>query len=532
SPDLTREHSGQPASLPPLPPQDIAKRRGAIYAVAPSFLNVRTLWAGTDDGLVWITRDQGKSWKDVTPPLLTPWSKVTQISASPFDDDTAYASVSRFRLDDLHPYLYRTRDGGATWQSISKGLADNAPVNTVRADLVRKGLLFAGTETAIWMSLDEGDHWQSLQLNLPHTSMRDFCNQGNDLVLATHGRSIWVLDDISPLRQLDATSSSAGAFLFKPGEAIRVRRSTNTDTPIPSDEPAGQNPPDGAALDYYLARSASGPVTLEILDAENHLVRRYASDDAPAATPETLNRQLIPLYWIRMPRTLSAAAGMHRWIWDLRHAAPAAANGEYPISAIPHDTPSLPEGPLALPGLYTVRLTVDGHTSSARLAVRMDPRVSASSGDLTALFTLESHLASLVSSSAEASLQAQGLQEQVQGLSKKAPAPLAASLASLDKDLSVLRKGAGDPMKPGLDALAGSLGAIYAQVGQADAHPTEVQESTATRLSGALKESLANWDQIRTATLPGLNRQLREAHLDELNLKHEPQARPGGRDED
>jgi photosystem II stability/assembly factor-like uncharacterized protein len=532
SPDLTREHSGQPASLPPLPPKDAAKRRGAIYAVAPSFRNAQTLWAGTDDGLIWITRDLGKTWKDVTPPVLTPWSKVTQISASPFDDNTAYASVSRFRLDDLHPYLYRTRDGGATWQPISKGLPDGAPVNTVRVDPVRKGLVFAGTETAVWMSLDEGDHWQSLQLNLPHTSMRDFCIQGNDLVLATHGRSIWVLDDISPLRQLDAVSPATGAFLFKPGEAIRVRRSTNTDTPIPADEPAGQNPPDGAVLDYYLAKSASGPVTLEILDAGGRLVRRYSSDDAPAATAGALDRQLIPLYWIRMPRALPGTAGMHRWVWDLRHAAPAAESGEYPISAVPHDTPSLPQGPLALPGVYSVRLTVDGHAYTAPLVVRMDPRVPASSGGLTALFTLESRLASLVSSSATASLQAAGLHEQLQDLSKRAPGSLLAPLAGLDQELSALRKEAGDPVKPGLDTLAGSLNALYTQVGQADARPTKAQESAAAGLSGALAVSLGKWDQIKTSTLPALNRQLREAHMDELNLKREPKAGSGGRDED
>ena len=528
SPDLSREHSGQPASVPPLSAQDAAKRRGAIYAVAPSFQNTGTIWAGTDDGLIWITRDQGESWKDVTPPALTPWSKVTQISASPFDDRTAYASVSRFRLDDLHPYLYRTRDGGATWQSISAGLPDNAPINTVREDPVRKGLLFVGTENAVWMSLDAGDHWQSLQLNLPHTSMRDLCVQGNDLILATHGRSIWILDGISPLRQLDAINPGTGVFLFKPGDATRIRRSTNTDTPIPPDEPAGQNPPDGAILDYDLGKAATGPVTLEILDAQGRLVRRYSSADAPYATPENLSKQLIPPYWIRMPRTLSAAAGMHRWVWDLRYAAPTATSYDYPISAVPHDTPRVPQGPLALPGVYTVRLTADGRTATAPLTIKMDPRVTASREDLVSLFALETRLASRVSSSAEASLQAHSLREQIQSLSKGATAPLLASLTQVDQSLSALLKGSG---KPGLDALAGGIAALYTQVGQADAHPTTAQQQAAEHAGEGLITVLHEWVQVKAA-IPALNLQLRAARLPELDLNREPETRPGGGDEE
>ncbi len=327
---------------------------------------------------------------------MTPWSKVTQISASHFDDQTAYVSVSRFRIDDLHPYIYRTHDGGATWQPITTGLPDDSPVNTVREDSVRKGLLFAGTETAVWMSQDDGDHWQPLEYNLPHTSMRDLMVQGNDLIVATHGRSFWVLDDISPLRQPDALKSQAEPTLFKPGEAYRVRRSTYTDTPLPNDEPAGQNPPDGAVIDYALPASVQGPVTLEILDAGGKLVRRYASTDAPYATPEELAKQLIPLYWLKMPQTLPATAGMHRWVWDLRYATPVAPHYEYPISAVPHETPREPQGPLALPGTYTVRLTANGKVLTAPLTVKMDPRVTASSADLQALFTLESELAGMV----------------------------------------------------------------------------------------------------------------------------------------
>ncbi len=277
SPDLTREHSGQPESLPTLPAQAVAKRRGAIYSVAASYENTDTLWAGTDDGFLWITGDHGKNWKNITPSQLTPWSKISQISSSHFDDATAYVSVSRLRINDLRPYIYRTHDGGTTWQSIVAGLPDDSPVDTVREDPFRKGLLFAGTETAVWMSLDDGNHWQSLQYNLPHTSMRDLWIKDNDLIVATHGRSFWILDDISALRQLGTFKADIGPAVFAPGDAYRVRRSTNTDTPLPMDEPAGENPPDGAAIDYYLPDGVSGPVTLELLDADDKLVRKYSS---------------------------------------------------------------------------------------------------------------------------------------------------------------------------------------------------------------------------------------------------------------
>ena len=213
SPDLTRENPGVPASVGTLVPKGAEKQRGVIYALAPSFKTLSTLWAGTDDGQVWITRDSGKNWSNITPPELTAWSKVTQISASHFDEQTAYASVSRFRINDIHPYIYRTHDGGKTWKLIIAGLPDFGPVDTVREDRVRKGLLFAGTENAVWVSFDDGDHWQSLQLNLPHTSMRDLWIHDGDLIVATHGRAFWILDDITPLREAsDAIANSGSPF--------------------------------------------------------------------------------------------------------------------------------------------------------------------------------------------------------------------------------------------------------------------------------------------------------------------------------
>ena len=538
SPDLTREHAGQPASLPPLSQQDAAKRRGAIYSVAASFKNTTTLWAGTDDGLLWVTGDGGTHWRDITPAQLTPWSRISQISASHFDDQSAYVSVSRFRIDDLHPCLYRTHDGGSTWQSISTGLPDS-PVNTVREDPVRKGMLFAGTETAVWMSLDDGDNWQSLQLNLPHTSMRDLWIKDNDLIVATHGRSFWILDDISPLRQLDASITKADAFLFTPGHAYRVRRSTNTDTPLPIDEPVGQNPPDGAAIDYYLSKPATGPVTLEILDGKGSVVRKYASSDAPESTEEELSKQLIPLYWIRMPKVLPAEPGMHRWVWDLRGNTPSAARYEYPISAVPHDTPRTPQGPLVLPGAYTVRLIANGVTSTKPLTVEIDPRIEATSNELEGLFEVENKLATLVTRSSQASLEAHSIREQIEKLLKGAGAtvakPLVTTLEKLDHDIQALLKGAKQDStkgQAGLDDVADQVGSLYIQVGQVDALPTGVQQQLSAHSSDELQRILRDWEDLKMTSISAANEELRRANRSELDPHVKPQTVPEGGDED
>src|SRR6202035_3257450 len=335
-----------------------------------------------------------------------------------FDDATAYASVSRFRINDVRPYIYRTHDGGKTWKLITAGLPDFGPVDTVREDPVRKGLLFAGTENAVWVSFDDGSHWQSLQLNLPHTSMRDLLIHENDLIVATHGRAFWILDDIAPLRE--ASSSFADAHLFTPASAYRVQRDTNTDTPLPPDEPAAANPPDGAVIDYYLAQTTSAPVTLEILDSRGQLVRKFSSVDKPDITEADLKKQLIPLYWLRPLRSLSSEAGMHRWTWDLHYAPPDSMRHEYPIAAVPGETPRYPLGPTALPGSYTARLTANGKTYTAAFTVKMDPRVKVSTAALDRKFQLETRLASLLSETSTAARQASSMDEPLQKLNQQA----------------------------------------------------------------------------------------------------------------
>ncbi|HYL61731.1 MAG TPA: glycoside hydrolase [Candidatus Methylomirabilis sp.] len=525
SPDLAREHNDVPASLGNTASRDpnAAKTRGVVYALAPSFKNVGTLWAGTDDGYIWITRDGGTNWKNITPPELTPWSKVSQITASHFDEEAAYASVSRFRIDDSKPYIYRTHDGGKSWKLITDGLPDS-PVNTVREDPFRKGLLFAGTETSVWVSFDDGDHWQSLELNLPHSSMRDLWIHDDDLIVATHGRSFWVLDDITPLRQINEAMQKADAFLFKPAAAYRVQRDTNTDTPIPPDEPTAKNPPDGAIVDYFLAQDAQGPVKLEILDAQGKVVRRYASTDKPSPTEEEIAKQLIPPYWTRMPKALATSAGMHRFVWDLHYTTPLSTRYDYPIAAIPGDTPRLPVGPSALSGRYTVRLSVNGRSYSESLTVKMDPRVKTPAEGLAQMFHAQSRLAAMMTTSTEAVLQARSAREQLQKITAQASGTTADAIRDADKKIAGLLGaggGFGAPAggKPTLSRVNGEIGALYGEIGRGDATPTVAQMTALTESEKEFTGVTGQWKQFKATDLSALNEKLRAANLPEIKLE-------------
>jgi len=533
SPDLTRENPGVPSSIGDQAKLNdkAGKQRGAIYSLAPSFHDPKTLWAGTDDGLVWLTHDGGANWKNVTPPQLTAWSKVAQISASHFDEQTAYISASRFRVDDLNPLIYRTHDGGKTWQQITAGLPDHSPVNTVREDPVRKGLLFAGTETAVWISFDDGDHWQSLQLNLPPTSMRDLWIHDDDLIVATHGRSFWILDDIASLRQMSPDIPREGAHLFTPASAYRVRRDTNTDTPLPADEPAGQNPPGGAPIDYLLSQPSSGTVTLEILDLQGKLVRRYSSDDKPEQTPEDIKKQLIPPYWLRPQHILSAGAGMHRWVWDLRYPHPYSTLYEYPISAVPHDTPRNPSGPLVLPGKYIVKLTANGKTQSSSLTVKMDPRVKTTATGLKDKFYLEMRLASAISRDSEAVSQARSMQEQLAGLEKK-QGSFAEQAKQISAKLSVLLDVDADSGQPTLKTVNNDAINLYKESEKADDAPTAAQVNAEKQLGNDLMTVLKEWNGLKTKDLTDLNRQLATEGIPQIRLDLPPREEETGENEE
>ena len=369
SQDLTREDPGVPASLNETAAADAPadKRRGVIYTIAPSPLRAPLLWIGTDDGLIQLTNDDGKTWQNVTPPAMTSWTKVVMIEASHFDAKEAYAAFERHQLEDYEPHILRTRDAGKTWVEITSGLPKGIYVQTVKEDPQRRGLLFAGTERAVFVSFDDGDHWRSLQLNLPPASMRDLAIHEDDLIVATHGRGFWVLDDITPLRQIIGEVSNAAAHLFRPADAINMPPGGDNGTPLPRDEPLADNPPSGALIDYYLKTNATGPVTLEILDPSGETIRRYSSEDKfPPVDPDKLN---FPPFWARTPEPLPATAGMHRFVWDLRPTPPprpAGAGG----GGGPFGRGAQP----VLPGTYTVKLTVGGKSYTQPLQVKMDPR--------------------------------------------------------------------------------------------------------------------------------------------------------------
>ncbi|MGH9518852.1 MAG: WD40/YVTN/BNR-like repeat-containing protein, partial [Terriglobales bacterium] len=346
-----------------------------VYSLGPSAIAAGTIWAGTDDGNIQLTTNGGRSWNNVTPPALTAWSKVSGIEASYFDAGSAYASVDRHRLGDMAPYIYRTRDSGKSWQRISDDIPMGSYVNKVKSDPVRRGLLFAGTEMGVYVSFNDGDNWQPLQLNLPHTSARDFVIHENSLVVATHGRGFWVMDDISPLRQLNAAIADEPVHLFKPADALAVRQGAalfdqEDGTPLPPEEPQNPNPRTGAILFYSLRQAASQPITLEVLDANGKVVRAYHSNTpAPTVDVETLN---IPAYWVKPPQELGTTAGLHRFVWDLRATAPPPRRipGQFGAAAATLEIP----GPVVEPGQYTLRLSVDGQTYTQPLTVKPDPR--------------------------------------------------------------------------------------------------------------------------------------------------------------
>jgi photosystem II stability/assembly factor-like uncharacterized protein len=484
SPDLTRKTWEVPASVGKYRGSDQARvsQRGVIYALAPSPIDARTLWAGSDDGLIHVTHDGGSSWKDVTPPQLVPWAKVSILDAGHRDARTVYAAINTFRLDDLRPHLWKTHDDGKSWVNISSNLPGGEAVNVVREDPRRPGLLFAGTERTVYVSFDDGGSWQSLRQNLPITSIRDLIIKDDDLAIATHGRGFWILDNIEPLRQLDRTRGIVAPILFRPPPAIRLRNNTNTDTPMPPDEPAGQNPPDGAILDYALATPATSPISVEIFNASGALIRRFSSSDR---APPIRDEGNVPGYWIRPEPVVSAAAGVHRLIWDLHLTPPANAPVEFPIAATPLDTPRQPRGPRVLPGRYTVTLTVDGQRLSQPLLIRMDPRVTTRPAELRRQFALSSRLATALQQNAELRADLETLR--AQRVRSPADAQRLAILADLDPTVPA----SAQPGAVTLTALGDQLGQLYELCEAADRAPTPALEAAAQRVLQQQRDLLA-----------------------------------------
>jgi photosystem II stability/assembly factor-like uncharacterized protein len=530
SPELSRDKPAMPVSVDSHYPEGAEKQRGVIYALAISTLKAGLLIAGTDDGQIQKTEDEGQHWQNITPSELSAWSKVTQLEASHFDPKVIYASVSRLRVDDLKPYIYRTRDGGAHWSLIVDGLT--APVNAVREDPTRPGLLYAATERDVMVSLDDGEHWQNLSLNLPHTSMRDVVVKDNDLVLATHGRGFWVLDDLSRLRQWG--QSPHAVQLIKPATAIRVARSTWSDTPIAPDEPVGENPPAGAVIDYVLPTNAHA-VTLEIYTQDGQLVRAFKNTDAQHPSQEELDHQLIPTWWAEITQPLAVTAGAHRLVWDLKYPEPAALTRGYPIAAVLHRTPREPEGPMVMPGQYQVSLTVDGQVIKAPLTVVADPRVSDTTG-LGSQWTMWYPLYRDLDQVSTAALMLKSLDQQIEALTHEArlTGDLKERVEKLEHLIEPFAHASADAPAT-LESLSQSLLGIYTLVGRGDAAPTEAQQSAYAKLKSKLAPRWQAWSELSVglaANIEALNHALKARHLPELDLHKAPARDLNAADED
>jgi photosystem II stability/assembly factor-like uncharacterized protein len=554
SPDLTRETWDVPSNVGKYKDDPTVKpsRRGVIYTIAPSYVDINRIWIGTDDGLIHTTADGGQHWTDVTPPQLVPWAKVSVMDAGRFDARTAYAAVNTIRLDDMRPHIYRTRDGGRTWTEITTGIPEGAPVNVVREDHSRRGLLFAGTEREVFVSLDDGDHWQSLRLNMAPSSVRDLIVKDDDLVAATHGRGFWILDDITPLRQLDQTVATAEATLFRPQAAIRVRWNMNTDTPLPPEEPGGENPPDGAIIDYALKSDAVGPATIDILDGAGKLVRRYSSEDK--VDLPTAEAAPLPLYWYRPPQVLKTTAGMHRFTWDMRWQPLPGGGGRggLPMTAIAHNTAPAPNSIWVAPGDYVVKLTANGQTARQPITVKMDPRVKTPAADLAKQHELSKAMYDGVLETQAALQTMRSIRAQVKKIQEKIGAGGGAAagqgqtvaseaLAEFDKKAAALEGGGGGTgqrgaggggmgaptgMGPGgaggqdtLAGIGGSLIQLMSLLQAADAPPTTQAIAAVAERREALRGLRDKWTAFRTKDVSALNAVLREAKVTEIEIE-------------
>jgi len=503
--------------------KDSKQARGTILTIAPSEGKEGVIWVGTDDGNIQLTKDAGKSWQNVTPSGVSEWSTVSIVEASHFDAGTAYAAVNRNNHDDLHPHIFRTRDFGKTWQETVQGIRETDFVRTVREDPARKGLLYAGTETGVYVSFDGGEHWQSLRLNMPVVAIHDLAIEQDDLVAATYGRAFWILDDVTLLRQLDGRGAAAGARLFAPRTAIRVRRDENQDTPLPPEVPAGTNPPDGAVLNYFLLANSAGEIQLEIYDENEKLVRSFSSAEVPKEPEET---PYVAEYWLAHPEPPSKKPGMYRFAWNLRYADPRAMHPQspynYPIAAIVGATPLPPQGPLVLPGKYEVRLKVGGQVLRQALEVKMDPRVPAARNELESSLELQLKISALLGKNFDGYQQAKQLRSRLAELMKRPKEdPVAVAASTLDAKVARLQGGEATPIleapkTTSFMAVNDTLTALMALVDGADFAPSEESFAAYRRICKGENEALAAWQDLKNKDVAALNTLLGKSSLPAL----------------
>jgi photosystem II stability/assembly factor-like uncharacterized protein len=515
-----------------------AANRGFIQAIAPSAIDTNLIWVGTSTGLIQLTRD-GTTWTEVSPKGLPEHAYVNSIDASPHDANTAFAAI--FARRDTHPYFFRTRDGGKTWDKIVNGLPEAGIARIVREDPMRKGMLFAGTETGVFVSFDYGDHWQSLQLTLPTASVRDLTIHGDDLIAATFGRGLWILDDISSLRQLSDDLQKSPMRFFTPGVAIRTHWDNHPDTPLQREMPSSQNPPDGAIVYYSLGSPVKGEATLDVLDEKGKQVRHFSS----IPEKESLPPANVPEYWFYPPTTLPTASGINRFVWDLRYPHPAALPfgffgerldyTEYtlPDHAVPGETPRFqPPGPLVSPGTYELVLTVEGKSYHQKLRVDPDPRIHISPADYAAQLNLSQRLWELMEVSATSFNALAPLDEQVADRRKSLPSTaskqLTDALADAEKQVDALQSGTDEA--PGFGTINRNAGRYLVMVQGADIAPTASVKKLYQSVCDAHAKNIAAANKFVGETLPPLNKLLEAEKLAPLAIKppsaHAPSCTP------
>ena len=485
-----------------------------IFALAESPKKQGTIWAGTDDGLVHVTTDDGKNWANVTP-KMSEWSTVSIIDPSPHDATTAYVAVDRHRLDDFKPYIFKTADLGKSWSTVTNGIPEGAYVHSVREDPRRKGMLYAGTELGVYFSLDDGAHWQPLQLNLPQSPIHDLVVKDDDLVVATHGRSFWVLDNLTPLRQLSVQSPSSDMLLYQPQTAVRLHYPEEID----KRQPAGDNPPMGAMIDYYFKSAPKDEVTLDILDAQGKLVRHLSSKEKKEneQPPEWPDR-------VEVPKTIPANEGMNRFAWDLRYNEPIQVPGAFYAG-------NAPRGALALPGDYQMKLTANGKTQTAALHLVVDPRTKDHEGELPKQFELSTQVNARISELHQAVNEIRGVKSQIKELhtkfgdDPKVKAALAAAdamehkMSDVEQQLiQVNMKGSeGNLAFP--NVLNEAFDSFSHSVDAGDREPTKPQMDVFASLSGRLDEQLKKWNAIKKDDLPKVTELIKQADLPALIIK-------------
>ncbi|MGB6715898.1 MAG: hypothetical protein WBE47_02990 [Candidatus Acidiferrales bacterium] len=535
SPDLALRPAAKEAGQNPRRP---GARNGVISTLAPSPVSANVMWVGTTNGLVQLTRDGGAAWQNVSPPDLGDRSQLSIIDASPFDLATAYAAVDGFQ--DLHPHFYRTHDYGKTWQEINNGFPASGIARVIREDTERKGLLYAGTETGAFVSFDDGDHWQSLQLNLPTTSVRDLIVHGDDLAVATYGRSLWILDNVTPLRQASAQVASVDAYFYRPETAIRTIWNDDQDTPLPPEVPTGENPPDGAFLDYYLKSAPQGDITMSIYDSQGNFIRKYSS--APQSNQH--EPDAVPEYWFAPPTVLPKQAGMNRFVWNLRYPDPDALSygtfggrgglekyvqfyGTQDVA--PGMTPrNQPLGAQVVPGDYQIVLTVDGQAYRQTLHVVKDPRVPASQYDYVEQFNLVRQMTEGMGSSYAAYNAlvplSDVLDDRLKSLQSNKQAKDAFDAATaFQKKLDAVQGGGYTSI--GFGIANSTLTQMVYAANMGDGAPAQSVQADSAGMCAALSKAFADWQKLSTTDLPALNTLLQKynlATLPEVNFSAAP----------